>query len=235
MPGCALRLGARRGEGRYILRRLEASARPGILSRMSLRGRERSFFNLLFEVALIAIGVFIALWTNNWHQDREHRAQAQAALRNFAEEMEANRQVTQGNRLYHETLARELHEFLASQEPASSDRFDKTVHFKGMRPVIFERTAWDLALATQALSWLKPELAFDISKVYTRQNAFQRFEESFLASAFTPATLSSDDKKGMATAMEFYLNDINQQEPEMVSRYEQIIPEVKRALSGDAR
>jgi hypothetical protein len=201
---------------------------------MGLRGRERSFLNLFFEVALITAGVFLALWANNWHQNREHRAQAHAALRNFAGEMESNLQVTQGNRQYHETLARELHEFLASQEPTSSDRFDKAVHFKGMRPVIFERTAWDLALATQALSWLKPELAFDISKVYTQQNAFQRFEESFLAGAFTPATLSSDDKKGLATAMEFYLNDINHLEPEMVSRYEKIIPEVKRAL-GEAR
>lgn len=204
---------------------------------MRLRGGEhrRSFLNLFFEVALITIGVFLALWANNWHQNREHRAQAQAALRNFAGEMEANRQATQSYRQYHGTLARELHEFLASQEPASSDRFNKGVHFYGVRPVIFERTAWDLALATQALSWLKPELAFEISKVYTQQNAFQRFEESFLAGAFTPATLSSDDKKGMATAMEFYLADVNQLEPDMLIRYEKIIPEVKRALAGEDR
>ena len=75
---------------------------------MSFRGGHRSFFNLIFEVALIAVGVFLALWANNWHEDREHRAQAKAALRNFAGEMEANRQATQRNRAYHETLAREL-------------------------------------------------------------------------------------------------------------------------------
>ena len=46
---------------------------------------------LVFEVALIAVGVFPALWANNWHENREHRAQAQAALRNFAGEMELNR------------------------------------------------------------------------------------------------------------------------------------------------
>ena len=202
---------------------------------MSLRGRERSFLNLFFEVALITIGVFLALWANNWHQNREHRAQAQAALRNFAGEMEANRQATQHYRQYHETLARELHEFLASTEPPSDDRFNKSVHFEGLRPVIFEHTAWDLALATQALSYLKPDLAFEISKVYTQQNAFQKLEDSFLAGAFTPASLSSDNVKGRAIAMEFYLIDVNQLEPAMIARYEQIIPEVKQALSGDAR
>lgn len=198
---------------------------------MSVRSGQRSFFNLLFEVALIAVGVFLALWANNWHEDREHRAQAKAALRNFAAEMEANRQATQRNRAYHETFARELREFLASKEPANEDRLNKSVHFEGMRPVIFEHTAWDLALATQALSYLDPDLAFDISKVYTGQNAFQKLEDSFLAAAFTPASLSSDNVKGMATAMELYLIDVNQQEPAILQLYDKVIPEVNSALS----
>ncbi len=198
---------------------------------MSFRSGQRSFLNLLFEVALIAVGVFLALWANNWHEDREHRAQARAALRNFASEMEANRQAMQRNRAYHEVFARELREFLASKEPASEDRLNKSVHFEGMRPVIFEHTAWDLALATQALSYLDPDLAFDISKVYTGQNAFQKLEDSFLAAAFTPASLSSDNVKGMATAMELYLIDVNQHEPAILQLYDKVIPEVKRALS----
>lgn len=204
---------------------------------MSLRGGEhrRSFLNLFFEVALITIGVFLALWANNWHEGREHRAQAQAALRNFAGEMEANRQTMQHYRQYHETLARELREFLESKEPPSDDRYSKSVHFEGMHPVIFEHTAWDLALATQALSYLKPDLAFEISKVYTQQSAFQRLEDSFLSAAFTPASLSSGNVKGLATAMEVYLVDVNLLEPAMVTDYEKIIPEVKRALSGEAR
>jgi len=198
---------------------------------MSVRGGQRSFFNLLFEVALIAVGVFLALWANNWQEDREHRAQAKAALRNFAAEMEANRQATQRNRAYHETFAHELREFLASKEPANEDRLNKSVHFEGMRPVIFEHAAWDLALATQALSYLDPDLAFDISKVYTGQNAFQKLEDSFLAAAFTPASLSSDNIKGMATAMELYLIDVNQQEPAILQLYDKVIPEVNSALS----
>ena len=198
---------------------------------MSFRGGQRSFLSLLIEVVLVAVGVFLALWANNWHEDREHRAQAQATLRNFASEMEANRQATERNRKYHETFARELREFLASKEPASEDRLNKSVHFEGMRPVIFEHTAWDLALATQALSYLDPGLAFDISKVYTQQNAFQKLEDSFLAAAFTPASLSSDNVKGMATAMELYLIDVNQQEPAILQLYDKVIPEINSALS----
>ena len=203
---------------------------------MSLRSEEqgRTFLSLLLEIVLIAVGVFLALLANNWHEDREHRAKAGAALRNFAGEMEANLQATQRNRKYHETLARELEQFLRGKEPASEDRLNKEVHFEGVRPVIFEHTAWDLALATQALSYLDPDLAFAISKVYTEQNAFQTLENSFLASAFSPASLSSDNVKGLAAAMVFYLRDVNQGEPALISHYEKVIPEIKRAFDGKA-
>jgi hypothetical protein len=198
---------------------------------MSFGGGQRSFLSILIEVVLVAVGVFLALWANNWQEDHEHRAQAQAALRNFASEMEANRQATQRNRTYHETLVRELEQFLRSKEPPSEERLYKEVHFEGVRPVIFEHTAWDLALATQALSYLKPDLAFDISKVYTQQNAFQTLENSYLASAFSPASLSSDNVKGFATAMVIYLRDVNQQEPAILQLYDKVIPEVNSALS----
>ncbi|HEY7291850.1 MAG TPA: hypothetical protein VH583_18570 [Vicinamibacterales bacterium] len=203
---------------------------------MSLRGAEhgRTFANLIFEILLVAIGVFLALWVNNWNEERRHRAQAQAALRNFLGEMETNRRATEGNRHYHDTLARELAGFLQRTKAPSEERFQKEVHYEGARPVIYEHTAWDLALATQALSYLEPDLAFDISKVYTLQNAVLTLENSFLASAFTRPTLASGDMKDLASALAIYLGDINQQEPIIVGQYDKVIPEIRRALSAPA-
>src|SRR4051794_20812354 len=121
---------------------------------MSLRTEEnhKSLFGILLEVVLIGVGVFLALLANNWHEDREHRTLADSALRNFADELRTNQQAVQKNRQYHETLARELREFLASTEPPTQEGFQKSVHLSGVEPVTFEHTAWDLALATQALS-----------------------------------------------------------------------------------
>jgi hypothetical protein len=199
---------------------------------MSLRAPEhrKSLLNLILEVVLISIGVFLALWANNWHEQREHRALVQSTLHNFADELRANQQAVRNERQYHEILARQLHEFLIGNEPPTEERLQKSVQFKGLRPITFEHTAWDLALATQALSYLKPELAFDISKVYTQQNAFQTVENSFLASAYTPSTFSSDNIKGLVAAMEYYLLDINQKEPAILQLYDKVIPEVDQAL-----
>jgi hypothetical protein len=206
-----------------------------MILRMSLGGGERgrTLGGILVEVVLISIGVFLALLANNWHEDREHRAQGKAALRNFLGEMELNRDATQQYRAYHDTLVKEVTAFLENTKaPATEERFLKEVNFKGVQPVNFEHTAWDLAIATQALSYLKPDLAFDISKVYTDQNGIQTLENSFLAATFTPATLSTDNWKGISTAMKFYLIDVNQKEPTILSRYEKAIPEIKSALGG---
>jgi len=204
---------------------------------MSLRNGEhgRTLGGLLFEVVLIAVGVFLALWANNWHEDREHRAQAKAALRNFLGEMEGNRDATQGSRSYHETLYAKLDQFLKNKEaPATEELFYEAIEWKGLQPVTYEHTAWDLALATQALSYLKPDLAFDISKVYTDQAAIQTLENSFLASAFMPSSMLRENITGMATAMKFYLGDVNQKEPAILDRYSKVIPEVQNALGVKA-
>jgi hypothetical protein len=205
---------------------------------MSLGGGEhrRTFGSLIVEMILIALGVFLALWANNWHENREHRAQAKAALRNFLGEMETNRDATQSNLKYHETLADELTQFLKNKDaPPSEERFKKEVNFAGLRPVTYEHTAWDLALATQALSYLKPELAFDISKVYTDQNALQALENSFLSSTFTQASTSADaSMRSLAPAMIIYLIDVNQKEPAILNGYSKVIPEVKNALGVKA-
>ena len=203
---------------------------------MSLRGSERrTFGGLLIEVVLISVGVFAALLANNWHEDREHRSQAKAALNNFLGEMQSNLQAIQKERPYHETLAKQLAQFLGSNQSPTDERFNKEVHFEGVHPVLLERTAWDLAIATQALSYLEPELAFSVSKVYTQQSAFQTLQNSFLASAYTPTSMSSDSMKGLATAMLLYLGDVNTQEPKITSSYEKVIPDIQGALNSETK
>ncbi len=194
------------------------------------QGHQKSLLQIFLEVVLVAVGVFLALWANNWHEEREHRALAESTLHNFAEEMRTNQQALQKDRQYHETLARELREFLSSAEPPTEARLQKTVHFTGVHPITFERTAWDLALATQALSYLQPDLAFEISKTYTQQSAFQKIEDSFLASAFTPASFAAENPKALAVAIQVYLGDVNIQEPLILQRYEKVIPEIESAL-----
>jgi hypothetical protein len=171
--------------------------------------RGRSLLGWLTELALVSAGVFLALLADQWRESREHRQLAADALRNFAEEMRVNRKAVADVRAYHERLAHDIDAFLAGDGPKTMQGFQTTTQFRGVQPVVFEHTAWDLALATQALSYLPQDLAYAISRVYTQQQTFQ-----------------NDDTSALARAMQVYITDDNIQEPKLVQSYDEALPRI---------
>ena len=190
----------------------------------------KSILELLIEVGLIGVGVFLGLLANQWHEDRQHKELADATLRYFHEEILVNKQAIERVRPYHETLSQEVGSFLQIDGPKTTQRFQSTVHFRGVEPVEFERTAWDLALATQSLSYLPPKLAYAISRVYTRQQAFQTLQNGFLQAALAPTSYGTPEMTGIATSMNMYLLDVNIQEPQLVKLYDELLPQIEAAI-----
>jgi hypothetical protein len=180
----------------------------------------------LIEVVLIGVSVFLALLANQWSDARQHRERAKAALRYFREEIVTNQKAIETRRQYHEALRRDIESFLQSDAPKTIQSFFTAAHFHGLEPVTLERTAWDLALADQSLSYLAPQLAYAISRVYTRQQAFQTLENSFLQSVLAPSTFASQDATGLARSMDEYLIDVNIQEADLLKLYGQLLPQI---------
>ena len=169
----------------------------------------KSLLGLLTEFVLIGVSVFLALLANQWSDAREHRERANATLRYFREEIVTNQKAIETRRQYHEALRRDIESFLQSDAPKTLQSFYPMVHFHGLEPVTFERSAWDLALADQSLSYLPQKLAYAISRVYTRQQALQTLENTFLQSVLAPSTFAGQDATGLARSMEAYLIDVN--------------------------
>ncbi|MDP9097369.1 MAG: hypothetical protein M3N48_00035 [Verrucomicrobiota bacterium] len=186
----------------------------------------KSLLGLLTEVVLIGISVFLALLANQWSEAREHRERANASLRYFREEIVTNQKAIETRRQYHEALPDEIDSFLQSDAPKTFESFGPAVHFHGLEPVVFEHTAWDLALANQSLSYLDPQLAYAISRVYTRQQAFQTLQNAFLQSVIAPSTFASRDATGFATSIKEYLIDVNIYESDLLKLYAQLLPQI---------
>lgn len=191
----------------------------------------KSLLGLLTEVVLIGVSVFLALLANQWSDARQHRERANASLRYFREEIVTNQQAIDGRRQYHEALRREIDSFLQSDAPKTLESLYSTTHFHGLEPITFERTAWDLALANQSLSYLPPKLAYAISRVYTRQQAFQTLENSILQSFLAPSTFASQDVTGLARSMGAYLIDVNIHEPDLLKLYAELLPQIEAVAS----
>ena len=156
--------------------------------------------------------------------------QANATLQYFRQDISANQQAITKERAYHQALAKELEHFLQSPYPRTNQGFEQAVHYRGIHPIVMEHTAWELALANQTLSNIPPHLAYTISRVYTRQQAFQTLEDSFLQSAFTPNALANQDPTGYVTAMSMYLTDVNIQEPLLLESYGTLLTELDAAV-----
>ncbi len=82
------------------------------------RLRARSFLKLLLEVVLISAGVFLGLAGEQWRENAEHQAAAQASLRRFRAEIQSNRKAILDVREYHTTLARSISEYLRASAEA---------------------------------------------------------------------------------------------------------------------
>ena len=188
--------------------------------------RSKTLLKLLTEVGLVSLGVFLALIAGQWRDTREHRAQALVTLRYFREDILANARAVTQERAYHTALAEEVGRFLKSPAPRTTQGFAQAVHFRGIHPVTMEHTAWELAVANQTLSNIPPHLAYAISRVFTRQQAFQLLEDSYLQSAFTPSAFANQDPTGYATAMSVYLADVNLQEPALLEAYGALLTEI---------
>ena len=195
----------------------------------------KSFFKLLIEVILIGLGVFLALLADQWRENHQHRENAREILRYFREEIAANQKAVQSERAYHEKLLQDIETFETSNAPKTLQSLITNAHFSGLHPIMFEQTARDLALANQSLSYLSPQLAYAISRVYTRQQALQTLQNSFLQSAFTPNAFAGQDATGLVTAMKSYLIDMNIQEPDLVRLYGELLPQIDAAASHEVR
>jgi hypothetical protein len=186
----------------------------------------KSWVGLFMEVVLIGLSVFLALTAEQWRVRREHQKDGEASLRYIQEEVMVNREAVKKARQYHEELSQKIQRFVESNGPKTRQAFDETVHFAGVQPVTFERTAWDLAVAGQSLSYLKPPLAYAISRVYTRQQELQTIQNTFLQSALTPSSLATQDASSLANVTLAYLVDVNIQEPALLQLYDQLLLQI---------
>jgi hypothetical protein len=196
----------------------------------------KSIPSLILEVAMIVVGVFLGLAAEQWREGRHEHELALASLRNFRAEVVTNQAEITRVRSYHEALARNLQKFTEEKTPHTFRRFMTDVQFQGTRTVNLEHTAWDLALATQALSYIKPDMAYAISRLYTRQQTFQTMENGFMQSAFTPTVFAdTSNTVGLTIAMMTYMGDVNIQEPGLLKAYKVMLPKLDSALEDHAQ
>jgi hypothetical protein len=187
----------------------------------------RSLARIALEVALISVGVFLGLAGEQWREDRRHHELAESSLRRFRSEIVENRKAVSDVRDYHAKLLQQLQNYL-SKDRKSRNTAD--VSIQGLRFVTFDQTAWDLALTTQALTYVDRDLAFALSHVYNVQKMFNEFTRGMTQAMYVIPI--KDNFDGFAQAAEVYYGDAVFMEPKLLAEYDDLIRQIDRAL-GD--
>jgi hypothetical protein len=188
---------------------------------------------LLLEVVLITTGVFLGLLGEQWRQNSEHRELATAALKQFHSEFVQNRaevaRVHQGHidqlkdlRNYFNTNGRALAAHWTDHTkpiplPAPSTITDSAgVDF----------SAWDLALATQSLAHIDPQLVADMSAAYRMQQLYVNAHGAIMQTSYN-MTDAVFQMNGVMT----WLSDSVLYENLMNRRYDDLIPRLEKAIA----
>jgi hypothetical protein len=183
-------------------------------------------WKMLLEVVLIGIAVFIGMAADQWRTDRQHQEQARAALVRFRTEIETNKAAVAANRDYHIRIRQEAAAYLDTA-PKARNR-DTLKIDRGIGPVYFEHTAWDLALATQALADVDSSLAFELARVYEQQQVYDRLYSGLMQAMYLRPP--SEDYDGFLHSVRVWLDDIVSLDPLLLESYDRVLPLIDAAL-----
>ena len=197
---------------------------------VALAGRGRGLLKILLDVVLITTGVFLGLAGEQWRQDRQQRELAETSLRRFRAEIETNRKAVSAVLDYHATLLKSLKAYLAADRKT---RNTADVHIQGLRFVAFDHTAWDVALATQALTYIDPEVAFDLSRIYNMQEYYSEFTRGMTQAMYLLPFRENFD--AFAGAADAYYGDTVYLNPKLIEMYDAILPRIDRQLGDSER
>lgn len=147
------------------------------------------------------------------------------ALRRFRSEIATNRAAVESVRAYHADMRTRIKAYLAADATA---RKSLTVELKGIQPVTFEHTAWDLALATQSLTYIDRGLAFDLSRIYSSQDDYAGLSRSVLQAMYLRPP--AEDLDAFFRVVALYYDDVVLDEPRLIEMYDAVLPRIDKML-----
>jgi hypothetical protein len=209
---------------------LDDGSADSLASKASAPNRPRTLLKIGLEVILISAGVFLGLMGDQWRERAQHRELAQESLRRFRAEILANRSAVEKVKDYHVITKAKLERYFAA-DPKTRNTVDVEVH--GLQPVFFARTAWDLALATQSLTYIDPQLAFALSRIYTLQQDYAGLTSAVMQAIYF--RMPTENLEQFFGTVNVYYGDIVLWEPALLKLYDEVIPQIDRALGDSAR
>lgn len=187
---------------------------------------------VLFEAALIVLGVLLGLLANQWRTERAHDETARSALRAIRAELQGNHEQVERLLPYHQQIRDSLYVFSVrvteGENVVVTPSDMQRALPKGFSVPLLQTTAWELAKQTGAVNHMDFEIATDLARLYGQQAFFQDKLDHIGQNWYVAGNLNPSNFAGTALALNMLSGDIVIQEERLVERY----PEMIERLAG---
>ena len=190
---------------------------------MSAAGRDW-LVKLLLEVVLIGIAVFLGMAADQWRGDRQERAASREALQRIRIEIQKNQREVERVRDYHVRLREALIGYLDPKTRAATS----LQITEGVNPAKLDRTAWDLAIATEALAHIDRDIALALTGIYGQQQTYDVLSNGLIQAMYLRPPGEHFDS--FLQSLKLYYDDIVIHEPALIERYRVVLPMIDSAL-----
>lgn len=192
---------------------------PGLSPR-----RRKSLLRTLFEVALITLGVFFGLLADQWRERAADSRLADETLQRIHAEFVKNRDAVMAVREAHDASLSRIQSYLQ----ASPEEQKRRAHpFESTSPAFLEYTAWDLAIATEALRHIPPDLAQAVAHIYAVQRQLDDATRDITQVMYT--RIGEPDPRPFLGSAAVYFGDCGIIEPRLLALYADILPRLEAA------
>jgi hypothetical protein len=210
-----------------VLPDVSVPATPPAASTRLASWQRASWGRILVEVGLITAGVFLALLVDEWRERAEQRQLAEDTLRRIRTEFRANRAAVAGVKDKHVEYLKRIGAYFNADAAA---RAAMPYPYLPTDPAFLEYTAWDLAIATQALGYLDPDVAQAAAHVYAVQRQLDGATRDATHVMYLHA--GNADPTPLTRSLAVYFGDCTIIEPRLLTLYDEILPRLDAAIGS---
>ena len=194
--------------------------------------RGHSWLRLVLEVVLITAGVFLGLAGESWRESREHRELAEQSLRRFRQEFESNRKAVERVHQKHKEQEKALSAYFAANGPAlmaslvdPRQQLPLPVPDVTTDSAVFDYSTWDVAVATQSLAYIEPDVVAMISDAQQMQRMIEDDHR-----IIQQVMYSFQNQVHWLRGVTGYFGDSALHERLLLERYDKLLPRLDKAI-----
>jgi hypothetical protein len=194
----------------------------------------KSLLKVGLEIVLITTGVFLGLAGEQWRESVRHRDLAHASLERFREEFRRNRAEVLRVHERHVVEERDMSAYLRAHDgELSAHAGDPRTPIPGPVPDMvtdhagFDYSAWEVAVATQSLAYVQPDLVAVMSAAYRLQEVYDDSHRAIAQTSYS-AVNEVQYLRGVTT----WFGDVVLYEELLLKRYETILARLDSELAA---